>query len=38
MKHLCILPWIHLEATADGYTKPCCLYNSEIKIEKKKVR
>jgi MoaA/NifB/PqqE/SkfB family radical SAM enzyme len=22
----CILPWIHLEATASGKAKPCCLY------------
>jgi MoaA/NifB/PqqE/SkfB family radical SAM enzyme len=26
----CILPWIHLEATASGNAKPCCLYNSPI--------
>lgn len=29
----CILPWIHLEATAVGYAKPCCLYREPIKIK-----
>lgn len=28
----CILPWIHLEATAVGNAKPCCLYRSRITI------
>lgn len=31
----CILPWIHLEATATGYAKPCCLYKENIKINNK---
>lgn len=31
----CILPWIHLEATAVGNAKPCCLYKEPIKINGK---
>jgi MoaA/NifB/PqqE/SkfB family radical SAM enzyme len=31
----CILPWIHLEATATGLAKPCCLYNERIYIDNK---
>lgn len=23
-KHLCILPWIHIEAVETGYARPCC--------------
>lgn len=31
----CILPWIHLEATALGHVQPCCLYTENIKINGK---
>lgn len=31
----CILPWIHLEATAAGNAKPCCLYREPVKINGK---
>ena len=30
MENLCILPWIHLEADANGKAKPCCLYEENI--------
>ena len=26
----CILPWISIEATPMGTTRPCCLYTDEI--------
>jgi len=28
--HKCILPWISIEATPMGTTRPCCLYTDEI--------
>jgi len=28
--HRCILPWISVEATPMGTTRPCCLYTDEI--------
>ena len=28
--HKCILPWISVEATPMGTTRPCCLYTDEI--------
>jgi MoaA/NifB/PqqE/SkfB family radical SAM enzyme len=31
----CILPWIHLETTATGSIKPCCLFNGNIEINGK---
>jgi MoaA/NifB/PqqE/SkfB family radical SAM enzyme len=31
----CILPWIHLEATATGLAKPCCIYKEKIHIDNK---
>lgn len=31
----CILPWIHLEASATGIAKPCCLYKENINIDGK---
>lgn len=31
----CILPWIHLEATATGVAMPCCLYKEKILIHGK---
>lgn len=31
----CILPWIHLETTATGSAKPCCLFSNEILINQK---
>lgn len=30
MSNLCILPWIHLEADANGLARPCCLYEDTI--------
>lgn len=30
MDNICLLPWIHLEAEANGKAKPCCIYNSPI--------
>jgi MoaA/NifB/PqqE/SkfB family radical SAM enzyme len=31
----CILPWIHLETTATGSIKPCCLFSDSIEIDSK---
>jgi len=31
----CILPWIHLETTATGSIKPCCLFDGNIEINGK---
>jgi MoaA/NifB/PqqE/SkfB family radical SAM enzyme len=31
----CILPWIHIEATATGNAKPCCLHKTHIPINGK---
>lgn len=33
----CILPWIHLEATATGHVKPCCLYKFPIEVNNKRL-
>jgi radical SAM protein with 4Fe4S-binding SPASM domain len=30
MSNFCILPWIHLEADANGSAKPCCLYEETV--------
>lgn len=30
LDNLCILPWIHIEADAQGRAKPCCLYDGEL--------
>jgi MoaA/NifB/PqqE/SkfB family radical SAM enzyme len=34
----CILPWIHLEATASGKAKPCCLYSFPLTKNGKIIR
>ena len=31
----CILPWIHLEASATGHAKPCCLYKEPVIVDNK---
>lgn len=33
----CILPWIHLEATATGNVKPCCLYKFPIEVNEQRL-
>ena len=30
LDNLSILPWIHIEADAQGRAKPCCLYDGEL--------
>jgi MoaA/NifB/PqqE/SkfB family radical SAM enzyme len=30
LNSICLLPWIHLEAEANGKAKPCCIYNSAV--------
>ena len=38
MTKKCILPWIHLEATASGNAKPCCLYAYPLKKDGKNIK
>ena len=34
---VCILPWIHLETTATGFIKPCCLSKDYLRVDNKKI-
>lgn len=30
-KNFCVLPWIHLETSANGNARPCCIYSDHYK-------
>ena len=29
--NFCVLPWIHLETSANGFARPCCIYSGHYK-------